>query len=379
MKFFQIFTYPEKHLHAIHASRPHLLDAPFKEHAPELGIEAPESSSVWCPALNEAGHESFLVVANNPVSQCRWAAEKLDKFNPKNKAEWARELVIEQLRKVKPDVLIITDPVTFSGRFLERLKNRPRWVVAWTSGVPEKNANWRGFDLVVSPHAVAVRHAWKKRAGEARMLRPGFSRAVAEAVFQEPIVHDVVYCGKWIPSEEKRNKRITALAKAALRKENPFSLGLYLDVPKGAELPSAVQKLNLGAREGLARFRALASARLIVAEEAEQGLGVTVPASVFEGVGVGVCTLAMATDELPSFFKPEVEIVTYASTQELITKVDEYLGSEKSRTAIAKAGQERCLTEHTLEARMKTLLSWLEGKPGGFANTLKRLWYRIAP
>lgn len=379
MKFFQILTYPDSHLHAIHAARPHLLDAPFREHAAELAIEGPEACSVWAPALSDAGHESQLIVANNPVSQCRWATEKLEKFNPKNKSEWARELVIEQLRKVKPDVLLIMDPVTFNGRFLERLKHRPLWVVAWTASAPDPKANWRGFDLVVSPHGTTVRHAWKKRAGAARLLAPGFSRTVAEAVFQEPVVHDVVYCGSWDPSEEKRNKRITALAKAALRKDKPFTLGLYLDASKDTALPPAVQKLNLGPRSGLARYRALSSGRLILSEEPGQALGETVSGSVFEGAGLGVCTLAPASDALAAFFKPGSEVVTYSSTQEMVDKIDEYLAADAKRSAVAKAGQERCLTEHSLEARMKTLLPWLEGRPGGFAGTLERLWRRIVP
>src|SRR6476620_7506166 len=100
MKFCQLLIYPEAHLHTLHAARPHLLEAPFKDHEPELALEAPDVTSLWTPTLREAGHEAQLIVANDVVSQCQWAGEKLDGFRPKKKTGWMRELVIEQLRKM---------------------------------------------------------------------------------------------------------------------------------------------------------------------------------------------------------------------------------------------------------------------------------------
>lgn len=375
MKFCQIIAYPDSLLNSLHAARPHLMDAPFKEHAPELAIEAPVAADLWTTTLTDSGHESQLIVANDVVSQCKWAAEKLETFKPRNKAEWMCELVLEQLRKVKPDVLCLTAPISFQQRLLEHLKHRPRHLIAWTGGAPMAKAPWKDFDLVIAPHEAGVRNAWKNGARDARVLRPGFPRAVAEAVFQEPIVYDVAYVGPWDPAEEKRNKRIAALAKAAQRKDLPFKLGLFLEVPAGADVPPAVLKLNQGPRLGLARYKALSSAKLVVSEESPAAEAGSLSHTVFEGPGLGVCTLAPASDLLETCFKPGTEIVAYSNGTDLIARIDEYLAADAKRTSIAKAGQERCLTEHSLEARMKELLAMLENPPGKLSGLMRRVWH----
>lgn len=376
MKFCQILTFPESHLHAIHAARPHLLDAPFKEHALALAEEPPDATALWTPSIAKMGHDAQLIVANDAVSQCGWVREKLNAFKPEKKSDWMRETVIKQLGEMKPDVLCVGDPVMFDARFIERITSRPRWIIAHSTLHGTKRRDWSGFDLVLSPHEVCVRQAWRNHARDARLLQLGFPRSMAEAVAQEPATLDVVYCGRWHPGDDRRNDRVAALAKAALRKKQPFSLALHLDVPDGAELPPGVRELNQGSRFGLARYHALRRAKIVVTEELDRALGTSIPPGVFEGTGVGAFTLVEENERLPAIFKPGAEVAVYQGTTDLIAKIHEYLGADSTRSAIAKAGQERCLTEHSLEGRMKTLVPLLANGPGGIVAEARRLWHR---
>lgn len=57
------------------------------------------------------------------------------------------------------------------------------------------------------------------------------------------------------------------------------------------------------------------------------------------------------SDELADFFKPGVEIETWKTRQELLEKCRYYLAHDVARRAIAAAGRERALREHTWEHR----------------------------
>ena len=154
---------------------------------------------------------------------------------------------------------------------------------------------------------------------------------------------------------------------------------MYLDVPPGAVLPPAVSQANQGPLQGLKRYQAIHSTAIAVVEEPDEALGDTVPEGVFESTGLGVFTLAEDRASLGRAFKQGVEVETYQGTDDLVAKIDARLADEPGRTAIARAGQERCLTEHSMESRMNAFVSLLHGNPRGLARTACRLWHRLCP
>lgn len=377
MKFCQVLTYPEQHLERFFAARPHLLNAPFSAFAPEFSIEAPDAPLLWTSTLRELGHEAHLLVANDPVSQCQWAEERLDSFAPKEANGWIHEIVLKQLGKLKPDVICFSDPSLFGAGFLKKIHHRPRWIVGMNQCHPGGNHSWTGYDLVLSSNDAGVRDAWLKHAGDSRLLPQGFPRYVAEAVFQEPISVDVVYFGRWLPDEENRNKRVAALARASARKNGGFSMEMFLDVRGNTVVPPEVERLNRGPCHGLARYRALSRARIVVVEEPDRSVKRTILQAVFESTGVGAFTLAPAGDALARCFMVGQEVEVYDGTADLLQKIDEFLPTEARRRAVARAGQERCLTEHALENRAQMLLQWLQGSPDTLKARVRRMWRRV--
>jgi len=85
---------------------------------------------------------------------------------------------------------------------------------------------------------------------------------------------------------------------------------------------------------------------------------------VFEAMATGVCLLTPVTDDLP-WLKIEdgVNCLTYTTTEEAIEKVRAILKDDDRRMAIAKAGRERILTEHTYVHRALTILRDVTGDP----------------
>ncbi|MBI5636660.1 MAG: glycosyltransferase [Nitrospinae bacterium] len=85
---------------------------------------------------------------------------------------------------------------------------------------------------------------------------------------------------------------------------------------------------------------------------------------VFELAACGAFQLADMRSELPALMQPGKEIETYASLEELRGKIDRYLKHPEEREAIARAGRERTLEDHTFERRMEELLAVIFSREG---------------
>jgi spore maturation protein CgeB len=82
---------------------------------------------------------------------------------------------------------------------------------------------------------------------------------------------------------------------------------------------------------------------------------------LYEATGVGTLLLTDEAKNLGELFEPGREVVTYADADDLAEKVRHYLAHEDERSAVARAGQERTLREHTYAERMRELVAILEG------------------
>ncbi len=71
----------------------------------------------------------------------------------------------------------------------------------------------------------------------------------------------------------------------------------------------------------------------------------------FEVPGCGGFMMTGYADNLSDYYQPGQEIATFSGTNDLIDKVRHYLVNEPLRAAVAQAGYERTLSEHTYEHR----------------------------
>lgn len=77
---------------------------------------------------------------------------------------------------------------------------------------------------------------------------------------------------------------------------------------------------------------------------------------LFEATGVGTLLVTDWKANLNEMFAPGQEVVTYQTTDECAKLIRHYLEHKDEREAIARAGQERSLREHTYEQRMTELV-----------------------
>ena len=76
----------------------------------------------------------------------------------------------------------------------------------------------------------------------------------------------------------------------------------------------------------------------------------------FEATGVGTLLITDWKVNLHGMFEPGKEVVAYRDADECVELARYYLEHEDEREAIARAGQERTLREHTWYHRMQELV-----------------------
>jgi spore maturation protein CgeB len=77
---------------------------------------------------------------------------------------------------------------------------------------------------------------------------------------------------------------------------------------------------------------------------------------LYEATGVGTLLITDHKRNMTSMFTPGLEVLTYRHAEECVELVEYYLEHTEEREAIALAGQERTLKEHTYLHRMQELL-----------------------
>jgi spore maturation protein CgeB len=77
---------------------------------------------------------------------------------------------------------------------------------------------------------------------------------------------------------------------------------------------------------------------------------------LFEATGVGTLLVTDMKQNLHEMFEPGKEVVTYRTPEECVEVIKHYLEHVDEGEAIARAGHERTLREHTYYRRMQELI-----------------------
>ena len=302
--------------------------------------------------LAELGHEAHEVVANCDPLQEAWAREH---DLPKARGE---EIVLAQMRDFEPDVVYVQNLAFPSDRLLAEARTSGALVVGQIASEAPAPARLRAFDLLLTsfPHFV---DRFRELGVDAAYLRIGFDTRVLDRLAAEPIAtptESAVFVGALNRTQHRAANAL--LARAAKRAPIDFwGYGVRTWPPW-----SPVRRRYNGQAWGIEMFRILRGApialnrHIAVAERNANNM------RLYEATGVGTMLLTDARDNLAELFEPGREVVTYAGEDDLVESVLHYLAHEAERRAIAKAGQERTLREHTYALRMRELVSILEAR-----------------
>lgn len=311
----------------------------------------------WCshtftPTLEGMGHEIFLCVPTDRFSQQYWCQEHgltLDESGVlalRAQVEW-----------FKPDILYISSPGMYHDAVLEHLTWRPPFIVGWHATITQPHMRFSHYDLILSSHEECLHMAREQGAQHTAVAYPGIPAELA-ASFRPRKLTDVCFSGYWAVSHLRRNQFLQELAQRmpALGLDCAYYLGFY---EGGPACPAEVQRYNRGAVWGLSMFRAFASSRVVLNGYASINFGpqnISPNMRQLEAMGVGSFLLTEQSDNLAAFFTAGQDLVTYATTDELVEKAVYYVQHEDEREAIAAHGLATCRRHYNMDVRTTALL-----------------------
>ena len=348
MKFLQVHTYYGPYLQGFASHHPELELCSHQAAMKSLLADGFGACHLLASHLDPREFDSRLLIPNFIEGQDAWCREF--GFNPHERPD---DLLRRQIAEVDPDVLYLSDPVTYDSAFVRSLSKRPALVLGWRAAPVLPTTDWSEFDVMVSNHEPTLQVAIQRGAKAIERFRPGFPHFLADAVKGEPEDSDVTFCGQWSTDHAVRNQWWLNLAKATLTQPRDFQLDYYLMAHAPRSLPAAVAMFNRGPRFGLEMHRALRRSRICLNAMIDMGQGQSANMRLFEIAGTGAFQLMEHHDDIGSIFEPGAEIETYRSHEELLEKIFYYLDHPAERRAIAKRGQERCLRDYSIERRAR--------------------------
>ncbi len=392
----KITSYYRDYLSQYYQANPQLASQNYEQQLAHLMEQAYGWSDFYAKNLRMLGVDAHEIVANAEQLQNTWAKEN-------GVAATGKNIVFEQLKKMKPDVVFFQDSFTFNYSFVNKVRNEISSVklcVGWCCSVysQENIEEFRAFDwmFVCSENYI---QAFKKVGLKAYLLRHAFEKSLLDKIsiknsFSQA---DCIFLGSFIPGSGFHDERQILIEKILqtgihldlyahissigakdlflrksayavsqilkriglgnVAKQTPYLQKAYglTEMPRNFGDVSLLQTHSKSSLYGLEMFKALSRSRIGLNVHGEVAGNYAANVRIFEVTGVKSCLLTDWKKNLNELFEIDSEIVTYRSGEECIEKLRWLLENTNTCLKIAEAGQKRVLENHTFEIRSRQL------------------------
>lgn len=395
-RFVKITTYYREYLNQYYIENPGIVNCSYDEQMNHLMSQGYAWSNYFSIHLNKMGVDAYEIVCNAKYLQQTWANENGSKAT-------GLDIVIDQLKSLKPDVVFFQDSFKFDGEWLSRLKQSVpsiKLTIGFCCTIfNELYLNrFKIFDflIVCSPH---FEKAFRDFGLKVYTIYHAFEDSILDKIKtgNNYPKTDFIFLGSFIPGadiHDVRQKVVEHLIKSGIKIDlysNILSIShvdlflrrnayfaaktlkalnlsklalslagikkaLYLDeMPKNPKNINLIKKHSKPPLYGFEMFKALAHSKIGFNYHGEIAGEYAANMRLFEVTGVGSCLITDWKKNLNELFEIDKEVVAFSSAEECTEKVKWLLDNPAEREKIAKAGQHRILKSHTLEMRVKQI------------------------
>lgn len=298
--------------------------------------------------LRLLGHEATEVIVNCEPLQRRWAEENgLTLRDTGDRGKWLFQVLRAQIASYRPDVLYVQDMNWVNAAFLREERSQVKLIVGQTAYGLQPDADYGCFDLVLTsfPHYVGM---FRNAGLHSEYLRLAFETRVLNHLGNVEAIYGPVFVGGYGASHRSG---VQILEHVARRTAVDFWGYGIEDLPAG----SPIRRTYHGQCWGLDMYRVLARSRIALNRHIQLAERFANNMRLFEATGVGTCLVTDDKENLHELFEPGKEVLVYRNAEECAELVRYYVEHETERLAIARAGQERTLHEHTYQQRMREM------------------------
>ena len=400
MRLMRLATNYPRYLSQFYKQRVGLEDEPYEVQYQTLMADCFGWADFWTYALCKSGYEVWEPVGNAGPMQKVWAREHDISYS---QTEWIIDILMAQVKHFQPDLLFVSDYITYSAEFLRCLRHECpsiRLVIGWCGAPYPDKSVFHAYDLVLSNMPGLVAH-FRENGHKSEYLLHGFEPRILEKLDRQSETRTAFsFIGSIVKRTDFHNTREQLLIKlvraTALQiwsgstasssqiprllklKQALYDLVHTLKLFPGgknllASVPYIKKYLNMTYRPeptgildsailsrchepvyGLAMYQKLYGSDITLNTHIDISLQYASNMRLYEATGVGTCLLTEWQPNLHEIFEPELEVVTYRNAEEAREKVRYLLSHDRKRREIGKAGQLRTLQHHTLECRAQT-------------------------
>jgi len=316
--------------------------------------------------LKKLGHEAHAIYVNNEYMQKTWAREQglqvredwrwqfrlrrgIVPWISRIKERWLYDILAGQIRYYKPDVLFNQAMDTIDSRFLQEIKPHVGLLIGQHAASPlPKQADFSCHDLVISSFPPTVEH-FRDKGIPTELHRLGFGREGLACLDGEERPWDITFIGNFHPIH---SSRVALLEDLCSRFPQVKVWAQAVDhLAPGASIRNCYQ----GQAWGREMYTIFSRSKITLNHHGDI-LPYANNARLYEATGMGALLITDWKENLHEMFEPGKEVVAYRSADECAELIQYYLDHKHEREAIARAGQERTLREHTYDQRSKELV-----------------------
>jgi spore maturation protein CgeB len=395
-RFVKISIYYKELLNYYYSKFPDVINEPYEKHFRHFMGQGFGWSDYFQTYLKQLGVEAYEIVLNSEPLQKAWAKE--------HNIEADKNLLIAQLKEIKPDVILIHDFNALSPAFIKLIKEEIpgiKKIIGYCCSPFSLSQMevFKHYDFVLTCSPLFARIL-----GEKGIMSYYFPHAFETSLLPKIqqannfLSTDFIFIGSFIKGADFHDLRIKVIEELVkenidltiysnIRTESAISLFLkqfdYL-VANGLKkiglnklaqnIPVVNKALQLNEMPGKSKFskkflekvnrtqlfgidmlQAISKAK--IGFNIHGGIASDYAANIrmFEVTGAGSLLLTDNKKNIRDFFEPDYEIVTYSTAAECIDKTKWLLNNPEKIKAIADAGHQRCTRDHNIQKRVALL------------------------
>lgn len=348
----------------LYAQIPELARRPYAEQWRTLMDQCFGTADFYSANLQKLGHEATEVVANCEPLQKQWAREHGGKLGEARWTvrlrrgivpwpqrivrDWSYPILIAQVKHYRPDVLHIQDMNGTSPAFLREIRPYVRVITGQIACPIAPHADFSEYDLVLSsfPHFV---DRFRRDGLTSEYFNLGFEPGILLRLRAKEKRYPVVFVGSLSASHSERIRVLESVC-------NSHPLDVWGYGMDSLDQESPLRARYHGEAWALDMYTILYNADIALNHHINVAANYANNMRLYEATGVGTLLITDHKDNLHTLFEPGKEVVAYRSAEECAELINYYLEHEEERKAIAQAGQQRTLREHTYFHRMQELV-----------------------
>ena len=245
--------------------------------------------------------------------------------------------------------MLVNYAMQLHSSFFREVKPYVRLLVGHHAAPLPQERDFGVYDLTLSLVDNFVDY-FRRQGLKSELLRLAFEPGVLCRLGKPKSSRRVSFVGSLHPSHASRVRWLEYLCERV-------PVEVWTASTNGLPAGSPIMRCRRGAAWGVEMYEILHESLLTLNHHIDVAERYAGNIRLFEATGVGSLLVTDWKTNLHEIFEPGKEVIAYRTSEECVEMIRYYLEHETERQAIASAGQQRTLRDHTYYHRMQELVN----------------------